>query len=248
MKTDKFITDTQILNWGERLQQTGYTVTPKYHHRMTSYPMLVFKQEIGGLFSGNYAITTDPTLDFRFSFSVAKNRVDNFFHIFDRWYSNQVATKVFYQHGDNSEKISDISFKSLTINKSEMDHLVAEKEYVKFTYDLNGRLSAIMMYVTFLEDTIEIFSKLWGYDESGNEHQLTKFSIGEVVSKKDNQSDDYLILDFKAEKGYNDIRVDYEICKMYQVGQIIQYGPAELVSEKNITWNRNSRIDDILED
>lgn len=246
---NRFITDSQIIKWNQRLSDTPYIVVPKYHHKMNSYPMIVFKQQpFGNSLSQSEVITIDPVIDFRFSFSVAKNRVDNFFHIFDKIYSDTVETKTFYQNSNNVEKISDINMKSLNpIVKSQLDHLVFNKEYVKFIYDFRGTLSSIMMYVTFLEDTIEVFSKIWGYDEMGNEHQLSKFKIGDIISIKGNASDDYLIVDFHIEKGYNSMKFDYEISKIINMGQILQYEKSEVASENNICWSRNSRIDDILD-
>lgn len=245
---NKFISDIEILRWNQRLIDTSFMVFPKYHPQ-SSYPMIVFKQKLNGPFaSSGEIITTDPVQEFKFSFSVAKNRVNNFFHIFENWYCDSVNTRTFYQHDDNKEKISDIDLKSLTIKKSQSEHLVSEKEYVKFTYDFKGKLSSIMIYVMFLEDTIEIFSKIWGYDKQGSEYQLTKFRIGDVVSKKNNLSEEYLILDYSPIKIGNDIFVDYEISKMILKGQIIQYEQVEQISEKGLSWSRNSRIDDILEE
>ena len=103
-----------------------------------------------------------------------------------------------------------------------------------------------MAYVMFLEDTIEIFSKIWGYDENGGEHVLTKFAIGDIVTKTGDQSEDYLILDFSPTKSDNKFNINYEICKMIKRGQIIQYGQVEFVNISDITWSRNNRIDDIL--
>ena len=125
-------------------------------------------------------------------------------------------------------------------------YIYKEKEYTKFTYEFEGRLSSIMAYVMFLEDTIEIFSKIWGYDEIGSEHILIKFAIGDIVSKVGDQSDDYLILDYSPQKNGKDFSIQYEICKMIKKGQIIQYGQSENVRESDITWSRNNRIDDIL--
>ena len=98
----------------------------------------------------------------------------------------------------------------------------------------------------FLEDTIEIFSKIWAYDEDGSEHTLTKFAIGDIVTKTGDRTEDYLVLDFSPTKSDNKFNINYEICKMIIKGQIIQYGQAEFVNISDITWSRNNRIDDIL--
>jgi hypothetical protein len=248
----KHLSDSEIMSWNVRLDGTPYFVIPRYHTH-NSFPMIVFKQRIKkglGSFRNDpetEVVTLDPHMKFNFSFSVAKNRVDNFFHIFSKWFSDKIETKTLFVDNHNQEKIKDINIsESIIKSKKQTEHKVKEKEYTKFTYEFEGQLSSIMAYVMFLEDTIEIFSKIWGYDESGSEHTLTKFSIGDIVSKTKDQSQDYLILDFDATKIGKEFTLHYEICKMITKGQIIQYGPVEFVNESDITWSRNNRIDDIL--
>lgn len=249
----KHISDSEIMNWNDRLQETPYFVMPRYHTN-NSYPMIVFKQRVKtglgsfGMDPNMEVITMDPHMKFQFSFSVAKNRVDNFFHIFNKWFTNKIETKTLFVDNSNREKIKDIEISdSIIKSKKQVNHKVKEKEYTKFTYDFDGHLSSIMAYVMFLEDTIEIFSKIWGYDEDGGEHTLTKFSIGDVVTKTGDQSEDYLILDLNPQKSGNQFSIYYEISKMVLKGQIIQYSQSELVREDKITWSRNNRIDDILD-
>lgn len=243
----KHISDSEIMNWNDRLQETSYYVMPRYHTH-NSYPMIVFKQRIKNSFSmETEVVTLDPHMKFTFSFSVAKNRVDNFFHIFNKWFTNKIETKTLFVDNSNREKIGDIEVSdSIIKSKKQIDHKVKEKEYTKLTYEFEGHLSSIMAYVMFLEDTIEIFSKIWGYDEDGGEHTLTRFSIGDIVTKVGDQSEDYLILDFIPQKNGKDFSLNYEICKMVTKGQIIQYSQSEIVRESDITWSRNNRIDDIL--
>lgn len=246
----KYLSDTEIMNWNDRLENTDFQVFPRYHTH-NSFPVIVFKQKLKfGLYSSSgqsEVITLDPHMKFQFSFSVATNRVDNFFNIFDKWFTNKIETKTYFEDSSNRQKLGDIEISdSIIKSKKQTGHKVKDKEYTKFTYNFDGHLSSIMSYVMFLEDTIEIFSKIWGYDEDGGEHTLTKFSIGGIVTKSGDQSEDYLILDFIPHKTGQDFIIDYEICKMTQKGQIIQYGTPEVVREKDITWSRNNRIDDIL--
>ena len=242
----KYLSDSEIMNWNDRLSSTPYFVIPRYHTH-NSFPMIVFKQRIKTMDPEAEVVTLDPHMKFNFSFSVAKNRVDNFFHIFDKWFTNKIETKTLFVDKSNREKIGDIEVsESIIKSKAQTEHKVKEKEYTKFTYDFEGHLSSIMAYVMFLEDTIEIFSKIWGYDENGGEHVLTKFAIGDIVTKTGDQSEDYLILDFSPTKSDNKFNINYEICKMIKRGQIIQYGQVEFVNISDITWSRNNRIDDIL--
>ncbi len=246
---NKWLSDSEILKWNDRLKGLPYMVFPKYGSQ-TSYPMIIFKQiNTNQNIQGNEVITLDPNMKMNFSFSVAKNRVDNFFHIFNKWFSDRILTKTYYQDSYNKEKISDITYdESIIKSKSEANHKVKEKEYTKFTYNFEGRLSSIMAYVMFIEDAIDIFSNIYSYDEIGNEHILTKFTIGDIVSKVDNKSQDYIILDYFFRKIDRKFVIEYEVSEIVYKGQVIMYGNADLCTESELTWSRNNRIDDILED
>jgi hypothetical protein len=49
-----------------------------------------------------------------------------------------------------------------------------------------------------------------------------------------------------SKSGNNSFEIGYEVSKMIQKGQVIQYGNSEILKENKITWSRNNRIDDIL--
>ena len=41
----KYLSDSEIMNWNDRLSSTPYFVIPRYHTH-NSFPMIVFKQRI----------------------------------------------------------------------------------------------------------------------------------------------------------------------------------------------------------
>ncbi len=245
----KFLSDSEILNWNERLKNTNFMVIPTYGHK-NSWPLISFKQTSR---DGTSTITMDPFLDFQFSFSVVKNRVDFFWDIFENWYEDKVGNEVLYQDNNNinnnfNNKVYAIAVTdSIITDKKETEHTILNKDYIKYTYNFKGKLSSIMAYVMFLEDAIEIFSKLYGYSEDGTEVSLTKFQIGSMVSKKDDKSKDYLLIDISPIKIGKDYYIDYHISEVLAVGDIIRYGATQKVSENEICFSRNSRIDDILD-
>jgi hypothetical protein len=127
-------------------------------------------------------------------------------------------------------------------------HKVFDKEYMRLEYDFSGKLSSIMAYVCLLETSIEYFSMIWGYDEDGNEYNLLKYPIGNVVSPADDKSKDYLILDYKFIRAGAQFVVGYVACEMFadKNSPIVKYGPVQSFSEDKLVWSRNNRIDDIL--
>ena len=244
----KFLLDSEILEWNKRLSiNTNYQVLPRYHSS-SSAPLILIKQIINNAVDFTEVITLDPTIEFRFSFSVAKNRIDNFWNIFNNWYSKSIGNKHLYQAPNNSEKIYDIDVTdSIIDSRTEIEHQIYNKDYIRYTYNFKGKLTSIMAYVMFLEDSIDIFSTIWGYDESGSEHNLIKFQIGTVVSKVDDKSKDYIILDLIPKKTDRKFFLNYQISEVISVGEIIRYGHSQIVSESEICFSRNWRIDDILE-
>ncbi len=241
----KFLSDSEILNWNERLKNTEYMVGVNYGTQH-SFPLISFRQLIK--YDNSFSITMEPYLDFQFSFSVAKNRVDLFWNIFENWLDDKVGNEVIYQDNNNNNKIYSIVVSDSVIHeKSEINHQIMSKEYIKYTYKFKGKLSSIMAYVMFLEDTIEIFSLLYGYTEDGKEVSLKKFQIGTIVSKIDDKSKDYLVVDISPQKVGNKFYIDYHISEVLTIGDIIRYGANQKVSENEISFSRNSRIDDILD-
>ena len=244
----KYLLDSEILNWNDRLKNTDYMVGAPYGVRSPA-PHISFRQVVKNRGIGDtFVMTLDPTLDFQFSFSVAKNRVDLFWDIFNNWYEEKIGNEVLYTDNNNNQKIYEIKVtEDIITEKKEILHSILSKEYIKYSYKFKGRLSSIMGYVMFLEDTIDIFSKLYGYTEDGQEVNLTKFQIGSIVSKVDDKSKDYLVIDIYPQKMGLNFYIDYHITEVLTIGEIIRYGSTQKVSENEICFSRNSRIDDILD-
>ena len=243
----KYLSDSEILKWNDRLKNTDYMVGAPYDVR-SSAPNISFRQIIKNRGIGDtFVMTLDPTLEFQFGFSVAKNRVDLFWDIFNNWYGDKIENEVVYTDTQNNQKFYRIIVSDDIIStKKEISHNIFDKEYIKYTYNFNGKLSSIMAYVMFLEDAIDIFSKLYGYSEDGSEVKLTEFQIGSIVSKKDDKSKDYLVIDISPVKIGLQFYIDYYITEFLTIGDIIQYGSSQKVNDKEICFSRNSRIDDIL--
>jgi hypothetical protein len=104
-----------------------------------------------------------------------------------------------------------------------------------------------MAYISYLEDTINFFSEIWGYDEDGSEVCLLKYPIGTIVSLEKDKSKDYLVLDYKYSKSDGKYHIDFVASEMLNSkGSIIKYGDVSTFNESQLCYSRNSRIDDIL--
>jgi hypothetical protein len=253
----KYLSDTEILNWNRRLEKGDYAVHPLSNVR-SGHPDIIFRQKINYSSNPGYTgynnpmgeqlvETIDPFIRYDFTFSIASNRKETFLDLFEKLSKESFGTKSIYRD-QKSENIMDITFNDTVIeSKEENIHLVFEKEYIRFTIHFAGKLGSIMAYVSYLEDTINYFSEIWGYNEDGSEVCLVKYPIGTVVSLPKDKSTDYLVLEYKYRKLDGKYFIDFIASEMLNnKGSVITYGEICTFRESELCYSRNSRIDDIL--
>jgi hypothetical protein len=247
----KYLSDTEILDWNRRLEKSDYSVYPHSNAR-SGNPDIIFRQKINNGYGmnamGNQLVETlDPFIRYDFTFSIASNRKETFLDLFEKLSKESFGTKSIYRD-QKGEKIMDIIFNDTVIeSKEENTHMVYEKEYIRFTIHFAGKLGSIMAYVSYLEDAINFFSEIWGYNEDGTEVCLLKYPIGTIVCKFSNKSTDYLVLDYKYRKLDGKYSIDFVASEMMNAkGSVITYGEIYTFRESELCYSRNSRIDDIL--
>jgi hypothetical protein len=248
-----YLSDSDIMAWNDRIPvETNLYIGARYSN-MASQPTIVFSLRDSHMYPTNYDLNGqpkareigDPDFKYRFAFSIASNREEEFYSIFEKLAKESFDNHVLTANGTTvtlklDRKIADEPTKTL--------HKVFDKEYMRLEYYFSGKLSSIMAYVCLLETSIEYFSMIWGYDEDGNEYNLLKYPIGNVVSPADDKSKDYLILDYKFIRNGAQFVVGYVACEMFadKNSPIVKYGPVKSFSEDKLVWSRNNRIDDIL--
>ena len=238
----RYISDSEILNWNKRLERSDWFISPVPNNK-SAEPYIGFKQK-----SLNGEIYIDPFIQYDFTFSIISNRSETFLELFKKLSLEPFGSKLIEFDKRNNEKISDIKFTEDVIESKEVNtHYILEKEYIRYTYHFDGKLSSIMAYIMYLEDAINFFSKIWGYNENGSEVCLLKYSIGTVVSLPKDKSIDYLILDYKYRKLDGDYFIDFIASEMLNnKGSVITYGEIYTFRESELCYSRNSRIDNIL--
>ena len=239
------LTDVDIMKWnGGRLPNqlmafAQYTNTTDINIEF-SINELSYNSPTG---MSNFKKCPDPIIDFRFTFSIAKDRSDFFFEILDKLKVRSFDNKKMNSNG-TYDKVK-ISEKDIS-NIEKTEHRVLNTDYIRYTYNFSAYASSIIAWVYLLEATIEFFSKIWGYDKDGVEHNLLKYPIGSIVSKPNDKSVDYLVLDLHYDLRGGAYNINYVIAEMISTGSIIKYGDIEREIEDNLCWSRNGRIDDIL--
>lgn len=250
----KYLYDYEIMEWNERLKESNFVVQIKTDLG-TGEPNIIVNDKIDTSMLYRKAVTDnstgrlgiqDPIIKFNMIFSIASNRVDYFFDIFNKISSDEVGTKfVFYKN--NNECSNNIEFTEKIIKEKKIsEHNISDKKYTNFKYKFEGNLSSIILYVQFLEDTISFFNEIWAYTEKGEEVYLLKYPIGSIVSPLKDKSKDYFILDYNYIKEYKKYFIHYITAMIVSTGHIIKYGEVIQFKEYELGFSRNNRIDNIL--
>jgi len=183
----KYLTDSYIIDWNKRLKDSPYMVTPMTSNNSSFFEINLSYKPEEPTSMASYPSTIRPlrgsdtllegkTMSYEISFSVVKNREEEFFDLLDIIFNRKLGTKC------NGSIIQMPSKEEINISKK--SHIVNKREFIRYTYKFNYKITGIIGYVSYLEDTINFFGMMWGYDDDGNEVSLTDFKIGDIVSLK----------------------------------------------------------------
>jgi len=234
------LTDTEILQWNERLQdhQLGIIIRPKYVANSVYSPVIGFDLDITqhptinkskwgtNLYQGETPVQ-EPHIKFNLIFSIELDKIDKFNEIYDEIKLRQIKTPV--NAGDGNRNIN---LDRVKVDLVTEQHTLFKKEYMKFDYVLEGHLGDIMGYVKHIDDTIEFL-------------QLEpKFKLSEVVSTVKDRSMDYLVL-----KYIYDVGISYKVVEIISnsADTVVKYGRVLYMREEDLTWSRTARIDEVIE-
>lgn len=224
-----------------------FNIRPSYENH-ASCPAIAF-YNLQTLQSPFYSTTTfppsdvkikEPNIEQSFNFSISDDKIENFFEIFNI-ISKQEVENIYYDGEiQKNIKFSTDIIKSIVIT----NHTLYDKKYTRYEYNFKGGVIPIIIYIKYLEDTIKYLRLIYGYNKKGEEVNLLKHKIGDIVCLKKDRSVDFLITDYE----YGNSGIDYKICEIItdKVSPIIEYGKCIVSNDDDLTYSRDSRIDDIL--
>lgn len=239
-----YLSDTDIMSWNDRLNSGQYYIVGRYSNS-SSWPTLVFTKNRILNNNGDVLEIGEPEIDFRFTFSVAENRQEDFRRIFDRLSSEGFENYVRKGNGSYAKlKFEERVAKSV----KKTDHTILKKKFARFEYSFHGEASSVMAYVALLEQSMEFLSAIWGYTEDGEEQCLLDFVVGDIVSPVKDLSRDMLVIDYEYRRVGTEYIVNYMVCEMLHLegSPVVRYGETAVFGKGGITWSRNGRIDQIL--
>ena len=232
------LTDTEILQWNERLQdhQLGIIIRPKYVANSAYSPVIGFDLDVTqnhpnkswgrNIYQGETPVP-EPHIKFNLIFSIDLDKIDKFDEIYNEIKLREIMTPV--NTGDTNRNIN---LDRVKVDLVKEQHTLFKKEYMKFHYVFEGHLGDIIGYVKHIDDTIEFI-------------QLEpKFKISEVVSTVKDRSMDYLVL-----KYIYDVGISYKVVEIVSnsADTVVKYGRVLHMNEKDLTWSRTARIDEVIE-
>lgn len=257
MTTRMILSDTDILNFNNQLNDIRFFIRPEYTN-FSSYPVIGYyinsmHQDIRNLGQGNYGNDSrihgrihEPEVEYELTFSVCEKRVDEFFDIFKKITEKGIENFVFH----STTEYKQIKFtEDVVYSKNELTHSFMNRNYKKIQYNFRGKVSSIIAYVQALKDTIEYFGMIWGYTEEGEELCLLKYPIGSIVSPLNDKSTDVLVVDYKYNKSTNSkFSIDYEVYEILsnEKSSTLQYGNKSIFSENELSLSRTAQVNSIL--
>ena len=238
------LTDNEILAWNDRLQdhQLGIIIRPKYVSNTIYSPAIGFDLDVTqypgtnkpswgtNLYQGEN-IVPEPHIKYNLIFSIDVDKIDKFDEIYNEIKLREIKTPVI-----NGNTKRNINYDRVKTDLTTEKHTLFKKEYIKFDYVFEGQLGDIMGYVKHIDDTIEFL-------------QLEpKFKISEVVSSINDRSMDYLVLKYIYGE-FLDTSISYKVSEIISnsADTVIKYGRVLYMREKDLTWSRTARIDEVIE-
>jgi len=245
----KYLSDSDIIRWNEKLEKLNYSITPRYNTR-NGYPDIVISERINHQFNTlAKSGIEDPIINFSFSFSIVSDRVDDFFKILNKLLREKINTKFLISKHNSDDIIKDIVLDESILGKYyTQEHKILSRTFIKYTYDFNNRLTDIICTLSYIEDAIEFFKLIWSYDEEGKEIYLLDFPIGSMVSKNEDKSKDFLVTDYFYKKVNSKFNIEYIVIEIIYDNKspIIKYGESFIINKDEICHSRNNRIDNII--
>lgn len=224
-----------------------FNIRPSYENH-ASCPAIAF-YNLQTLQSPFYSTTTfppsdvkmrEPNVELTYHFSISNDKIDKFFDIFNTISQQEIENR--YYDGETLKVIKLNT--DIVKSKNITNHVMYNINYTRYEFIFEGGIIPIITYIKYLEDTIEYLKLIYGYNEKGEEVNLLKHKIGDIVCLKKDRSVDFLITDYE----YGNSGIDYKICEILtdKVSPIIEYGKCIVSNDDDLTYSRDSRINDIL--
>lgn len=250
------LTDSDVLMWSKRLEESRWFLSPKYDTFGKVNVTIIDKSSVNtgrGMGPVNPISQTssyssvEPVIKYNFSYSITENRINDFQKLLEEVRKNKFDTN-FITYNNRGQEVIIKPSSEISFTLTESNHKIYNRDFIRYSYEFEGLLSSIIGYVSYLDNAINLFGMIWGYDVDGIEHNLLKYPIGTIVSMKEDKSKDYLVIQYRYSRLDDKYSITYIISEIIsdESSPIIKYGTVITVSEDKLCFSRDSRINNIL--
>jgi hypothetical protein len=233
----RFLSNIETNYWVEKLSKSSYS---------------------NSLLKTSEILDDNLKINYRFSFSIAKNHHEKFISLFYR----------FLDDGFTIDSPSGITYTKLEKIKSFLkiattkEHTINQIDYINFSFNFqNVESLKCVIFIQTIKDVIEILENYYGFDEDRNEICNILYTLGSVVSLKSDPRSEYLVdsIEFLREnttyfsnlKKLYDVQDElilYRLSKIEKISeQSIIFGQQEIASSTQIINTFDRRLGDILD-
>jgi hypothetical protein len=233
----RFLSNIETNYWVEKLSKSSYS---------------------NSLLKTSEILDDNLKINYRFSFSIAKNHHEKFISLFYR----------FLDDGFTIDSSSGITYTKLEKIKSFLkiattkEHTINQIDYINFNFNFqNVESLKCVIFIQTIKDVIEILENYYGFDEDRNEICNILYTLGSVVSLKSDPRSEYLVdsIEFLREnttyfsnlKKLYDVQDElilYRLSKIEKISeQSIIFGQQEIASSSQIINTFDRRLGDILD-
>jgi hypothetical protein len=233
----RFLSNIETNYWVEKLSKSSYS---------------------NSLLKTSEILDDNLKINYRFSFSIAKNHHEKFISLFYR----------FLDDGFTIDSSSGITYTKLEKIKSFLkiattkEHTINQIDYINFNFNFqNVESLKCVIFIQTIKDVIEILENYYGFDEDRNEICNILYTLGSVVSLKSDPRSEYLVdsIEFLREnttyfsnlKKLYDVQDElilYRLSKIEKISeQSIIFGQQEIASSTQIINTFDRRLGDILD-
>lgn len=261
----RYLGNKDVEKWNKRLQSIDGMCDYKISISANSNTIHLLNTRSFGDIGGGSTIedvtnhsfhNKNRVVNYNFSFSVITKRKSEFFKIVNLFMNEGIC---FIDESRKSliSKIGDIS--KMMDNPIISEHNIYNNNLTRYQYNLRGNIFDIIAVTTILEDAIDFFSKIWGYEEkSGAEVCLLKYPIGSVVSINEDKGADYMVNNYYCHRsnvyGGSNRQWLFIDTILYEIvciesdlkSPIIKYGDVMILPEEKISPSRTNNINIIL--
>lgn len=219
------LNDLEIDKWNKKINRKGYhlIISPRYTNSSRFAAIEIFKSnETLWIDRSSDINPNDMVINYSYTFSIIENKDDDFKLRLEKLREYEIGNKCIV-----NKKIFDIKFCNSIDEKREI-HTINGKNYVRYTFSTTDNIPSVVVSFWAIENAFE-------YAIGNN-----IFKVNDVVSLTTDRGSDYLILEHLPDN-------KYLVAKIKEItDNSIYYEDAIKLEDKKLTWSRNHRIEDII--